>query len=263
MSQPAPASGHDLPADPAVRATVRADHLQSLVDAARALVDECRLELGPDGLSVCAADPAAVALVDAFLPADAFESYDADGAVVGIDLERLDDVVGMARGEQAVTLLFDAETRRLHLLVEELRYTLGLIDPEAVRSPPDIDRDAYDHSAAVAVEGREVDRFVAAASMVADHLALGVDPETPAFYVEADGDTDDVALRLPPAAVCAFEAGEAHSLFSLAYLDAMARPMPADAEVRLGLGTELPVELSFAAGAVAVTYLLSPRLVRH
>lgn len=264
MSHSATAAGHDLPDDPAVAATVRAGPLRTALDAVGALVDECRLEFRGDGLYVRAADPASVALVSLTLASDGFERYLAGGELVGVDVERFADVVGMAASDQAVRLLLDAETRRLHVVVEELSYALGLLDPDAVREPPELDRASFEHSAEVVVGGSEVDRFVGAASMVADHVALGVDPEEAAFYVEAEGDTDDVSLRLPGGTLAGFEPGDAHSLFSLDYLSEMERPIPADCEVTLRLGSELPVELAFEAdeGAVSVEYLLSPRLVR-
>lgn len=264
MSHSETAAGHDVPADPAVQATVRSEYLLSTVDALRALVSECRLEFGPEGLSASAADPASVALVKTSLTAEAFESYDVDGELVGVNLDRLSEVVGMAAGGQPVELFLDAETRRLHVVVDELSYTLGLIDPEAVREPPELDEGAFTHTARAVVAGREIGRFVSAAAMVADHLTLGVDESEAALYVDAEGDTDHVSLRLSEAELAALDAGDAHSLFSLDYLRDMAKPMPADAPVTLRLGTEMPVRfgLETADGAGSVEYLLSPRLVR-
>lgn len=261
----ATAAGHDLPSEPAVAATIRAGPLQTALDAAGALVDECRVEFREDGLHIRAADPASVALVSVTLDAGAFETYRAEDELVGVDVERLAAIVGMAARDQPTQLVLDAETRRLHIVVDELAYALGLVDPEAVRKPPELDRSAYVHSARAVMTGDEVDRFVGAASMVADHLTLGVAPEESVFYVEAEGDTDDVSLRLPGEELPVFEAGEARSLFSLDYLKAMARPIPGNSEVTLCLGTDLPVEAAFEAcdGDVAVEYLLSPRLARN
>jgi hypothetical protein len=52
-------------------------------------------------------------------------------------VERLGDIVGMADRDQLVYFTLDAETRKLEIRICELTYTLALLDPETVRSPPD------------------------------------------------------------------------------------------------------------------------------
>lgn len=266
MSHATTAAGHEVPTAPAVDASIRADSLQTALDAVGTLVEECRLEFRAEELFVRAADPAAVALVTLSLSESAFDSYAADGAVVGVDVERLTNVVGLASRDQQVRLLLDTETRSLYVVVDELVYRLGLVDPDAIRRPPELDEDAFTSSARAVVTGADVARFVGAASMVADHLELGVDADAddPALTVDADGDTDHVSLRFGEEDVETLDAGEARSLFSLGYLQDLSRPIPADATVDLSLGMDLPVGLEFdvADGAGSVAYLLSPRLVR-
>jgi len=250
-----------LPQDPAVDAVIDADRLDSALSVIGALVDECRFELAADGLHVRAVDPASVAAVSLDLPASAFERYDATGETVGVDVNRFAEVVSLADSGDDIRLALDAERRRLHVLVGELSYTLGLIDPEAIRDPLDPAEMNYDCPASLTVEGRDVSRIVDAADMVSSHLTLGVDAADESFYVEASGDTDDVALGFPGAELAAFSPADAESLFSLDYLQAMARPIPSDSEVALELGTEQPVTLAFdvAEGTGAATFLLSPR----
>mgnify|MGYP000179115034 CR=1 FL=1 len=250
-----------LPQTPAVDATIAADRLAESLAVLEALVDECRFELAAGGLRVRAVDPANVAAVSLDLPADAFERYDADGETVGVDVTRLAEVVDLADPGDSVRLVLDAERRRLHVLVGELAYTLGLIDPEAVREPLDPAEMEYDCPAELALEGRGISRVVDAADMVSTHLTLGVDHEAEAFYAEAAGDTDDVALSFPRAELAALSPADAESLFSLDYLREMAGPIPADGEVTVELGTEQPVTLDFAVadGVVTATFLLSPR----
>lgn len=250
-----------LPQDPAVDAAIDADRLDESLSVLSALVDECRVELAPDALRVRAVDPASVAAVSLDLPADAFERYDAGGETVGIDVDRLAAVVGLADPGDEVRLVLDAERRRLHVLVGELSYTLGLIDPEAIRDPLDPAEMNYDCPASLTLDGRDVSRLVDAADMVSTHVRLGVDADSETFYVEASGDTDDVALAFPDEELAALSPADTESLFSLDYLRELARPIPADSEVVMELGTEQPVTLAFdvADGNGAATFLLSPR----
>jgi proliferating cell nuclear antigen len=262
-----PVSNHvEAPTDAPFTATAAADVLETALDDVAVLVDECVLEVDREGLSVEAMDPATVAMVSLSVDADAFEAFDApaDGLRLGVALDRLRDVVGMADGDQLVRLAFDPEKRTLHVRVGELAYTLALVDPDAIRSPPDRVDLADQYAATVALPGREMSRAVSAADMVSDHLEMGVDERDELFYVRADGDTDTVAVDFPGRDCEAFDSGVAHSLFSLQYLTAVERALPTDDPVRLRLGEEAPVELQFdvAGEDGTVRYVVSPRLTQ-
>jgi proliferating cell nuclear antigen len=241
-------------------AIVSADTLTATLDSVSVLVDECKIHLDEDGIAIRAVDPANVGMVDLSLSADAFESYEADGGVIGVNLTRLEDIAGMADADQLIHLELDEETRKLHISIDGLEYTLALIDPDSIRQEPDLpDLDLPAH---VVIEGRDIDRAVTAADMVSDHIALGVDNGAELFYVDAAGDTDDVHLELDRGDLIDLTAGEAHSLFSLDYLQNMNKAIPKDAEVAMELGEEFPVKLHFdiAEGQGQVTYMLAPRI---
>ncbi|MFB6268818.1 MAG: DNA polymerase sliding clamp [Halobacterium sp.] len=242
------------------KAIVSADTLRETLDSVSVLVDECKIHLDEDGLSIRAVDPANVGMVDLTLGAAAFESYEADGGVIGVNLSRLEDIAGMADADQLVQLELDEETRKLHIQIDGLEYTLALIDPDSIRQEPDIPD--LDLSANVVIEGADIDRSVRAADMVSDHIALGVDAADELFYVDAEGDTDDVHLELTRDDLIDLDAGDAHSLFSLDYLKDMNKAIPKDAEVELELGDEYPVKIHFdiAEAQGHVTYMLAPRI---
>ncbi|GAB3690259.1 DNA polymerase sliding clamp [Salinarchaeum chitinilyticum] len=242
------------------KAIVDAETLGDALDAVSVLVEECKIHLEEDGLAIRAVDPANVGMVDLELDASAFESYEADGGLIGVDLSRLQDIAGMADKGQLIELELDEETRKLHTQIDGLEYTLALIDPDSIRQEPDIPD--LDLSAEIVLEGADIDRAVTAADMVSDHIALGVDADEELFYVDAEGDTDDVHFELDPADLIGLEAGEAHSLFSLDYLGDIQKAIPGDAEVTVELGEEFPVKLHFeiAEGQGRVTYMLAPRI---
>jgi len=259
MSQQSATQEPSTDAEAPFSAVAEAGPLRAALDAVDALVEECVLHAGPDGVAVDAQDPATVALVSLDLPAEAFEAYAADGRDLGVDLERLGDVVGMADAEEPVRLALDAETRSLHVRVGELDYTLGLVAPDAIRSPPEgVDYD--DHfTASATLAGSDLAHAVRAADMVADHCALGVDPDASLLYATAEGDVDSVRIEHDADDCETFDAGDAHSLFSTSYLDSMARVVPGDAPVTLRLGEEAPLELSFPLAGGSVRYFLAPR----
>jgi proliferating cell nuclear antigen len=242
------------------KAIVGASTLQDALDSVSVLVDECKIRLNEDALSIRAVDPANVGMVDLTLEAAAFESYDADGGVIGVNLARLEDIAGMAGSGDLIHLELDEETRKLHIEIDGLSYTLALIDPESIRQEPDIPE--LDLPAEIVVEGAQLDRGVTAADMVSDHIRLRVAETDEAFLVEAEGDTDDVDLELTREDLIALTAGPADSLFSLDYLKDMNKAIPGDAEVTVELGEEFPVKLhyGFGEGLGQVTFMLAPRI---
>ncbi|PSP28083.1 DNA polymerase sliding clamp [Halobacteriales archaeon QH_2_65_14] len=242
-------------------AIVRADTLQATLDSVGVLVDECKIHFDDEGLEIRAVDPANVGMVDLSLSAEAFESFEVDEGLIGVDLVRLQDIAGMADSDQLVHLELDEETRKLHISIDGLEYTLGLLDPESIREEPDLPED-LNLPATIVIEGRDIDRAVTAADMVSDHIELGVDETDEVFYVTAEGDTDDVHLELGTGDLIDLVVGPASSLFSLEYLKNMNKAIPGDVEVTMELGEEFPVKLHFdiAEGEGAVTYMLAPRI---
>jgi proliferating cell nuclear antigen len=242
-------------------ASIEVGHLQEVIDTAHAVVDECRVHLDTDGLVIRAVDPANVAMVNEQVSADAFEAYDTDCGEIGINLERLDEVVGIAdNDDDLVQFDLDPKTRKLDVQVNAVEYTLALIDPEAIRAEPDIPD--LDLPATVSMDEAEFKRAIRAADMVSDHITLQVDEREECFIANAEGDTDDVDLELACDDLEDADWGSAYSLFSLEYLKDLRKPIPTNTVVRMQLGEEFPAKLTFelADGAVDVEFMVAPRI---
>ena len=240
-------------------AIVPVQSLEDALDPVATLVDECKIRLHDDELSIRAVDPANVAMCDVSLPERAFESYEADGGVIGVNLDRLQDVLSMGSSGDLAKLELNEETRKLHIEIDELSYTLALIDPDSIRKEPDIPD--LDLPADVAFEGSELSRAVTAADLVGDHVSLAADPDEQTFVVSAQGDTDDVEVVLGNDELATADVAEsAESLFSLDYLKDMARPIGSDVIVSFKLGSEMPVKFRYTNGEASVEHLLAPRI---
>lgn len=241
-------------------AIVDASTIQETLDAVGALVDECKIHLEDDGLAIRAVDPANVGMIDLKLDAAAFESYNGNGAVIGVNLERLTDIAGMADSGQLMNLNLKQEVGKLNIQIGGLTYNLALIDPDSIREEPDVPE--LDLPAEVIIEANELQRGIKAADMVSDHIRLSVDAAEEIFHITAEGDTDDVDLNLPRDDLIDLTAGEADSLYSLDYLQDMVKAMPNDAAITLDLGEEFPVKLhyDFGEGTGHTTYMLAPRI---
>lgn len=245
-------------------AIVDADTLTDALDPVTALVNECKIRTNDNGLSITAVDPANVGMVDMSLDAGACASYsprDRD-TPLGVNLKRLTDVIGMADSGDMVALELDDETRKLHIEIDGLEYTLALIDPESIRQEPDLPD--LDLAATYVFEGRRLDRAVTAAEMVSNHIAIEAVGEDELVF-SADGDTDDVTETLTGDQLLSGRHegdGAAESLFSLDYLADIASVIGSDDELSLRIGDEFPLKLHYTRedGGISVTNMLAPRI---
>jgi len=240
-------------------AIAEVDVLEDALDPVATLVSECKLRLNEGGLSIRACDAANVAMADVSLPKRAFEHYEAGGGVVGVNLDRLQDVLSMGSSGDLAELQLDEATRKLHIEIAELSYTLALIDSDSIRQEPDIPD--LDLPASVAFEGSELGRGVTAADLVGDRVSLAANAALEEFLIKAEGDTDTVEVTLGNDELADADVPDrAESLFSLDYLKDMTRPIGADVIVSFELGTEMPVKFRYQNGEASVEHLLAPRV---
>jgi len=242
---------------------VAADTIQQYVDTIGALVAECKLHIGDHGVRTSAVEAANVAMwLDTTLAPRAFESFECPGqATVGVNLERLDELLGGANSDDLVNLRLDMETRKLHIEYRTISHTMALIDPDSIRSEPD--GPDLDLPNTVTLEGRQIAEAVDAAELVSDHLAIEGHPDAREVRVTAEGDTDETIVTYGDEEVINARVDrEVESLFSIAYLESIAGPIPADAEVVVTFGEEHPVVLEFDAceGALEANAAVAPRI---
>jgi len=165
------------------------------------------------------------------LDREALEHYSATGGVIGLNISRMLDILGMGKSGDLVELTLDTETRKLHIQVDGLSYTLALIDPDSIRREPEIPEDLDLDANVTTVAFEDLKRGITAADMVSDHVRFRTgtsDDGKIACYIEAEGDTDDVDLELTHEKLVAIDAApdDGDSLFSLDYLKDIKKPIP-------------------------------------
>jgi proliferating cell nuclear antigen len=162
-----------------------------------ALVDECRLQVSPDGLSVTAVDPANVALVDLTIHARAFESFSvAESFRTGLVLDSLESSLRQARkgARTSDPVSLDVSAGRTVVEVEReyseatVTYAdevLG-IDPNSIREEPTVP--GLELPATATVPMQALADGVSYISGVTDHVLVSRDGD--ALRLAADGDED-------------------------------------------------------------------------
>src|SRR2546422_1803062 len=92
---------------------VKADVLREVVDVVSTLVDEAKFNVGKDSVTVKAVDPAHVAMVDLTLDRGAFEAYKADEGELGIDMDKMKEILRLAKAGEAIAFGQDEGKNRL------------------------------------------------------------------------------------------------------------------------------------------------------
>jgi len=233
---------------------------EALVETFDPLVSEVKMHFNDGGIEVRAVDPANVGMTDATLAADAFESYDSPGAVTqGINLERLDERLGVGDSGDLANLSLDMETRKLNVDVGPISQAMALIDPDSVRQEPDLPD--LDLPNTVVLTGAQLETAVDAVGMVSNHVEIKADDGDLVFA--GQGDIDETTVRYGSGDVIDSDVTEdVASLFSHEYLEGFVEPMPADAEVEVTFGDEFPVWIEWVGvdGHLDVTMMLAPRI---
>ncbi len=240
------------------KATVKAETLKTVLDAVHTLVDEAKIHITPEGLSLKAVDPAHVAMVDLSLGKGAFVSYGADDMELGMDLDKLKDILKLAGSGDEIGLEYKEDSHRLVFKIGHLTRRMALVDTTNMSDPKVPNLNLPNR---VTMKAGELQHGIKAAESVSDHIALVAHGDS--FQLSADGDTDQVNLALSGEDIIKIEAPEeSRSLFSLDYFSNMAKAVRSSEAVTLHLGTDYPVKMEFdiADGGGHIMYLLAPRI---
>lgn len=239
-------------------AKLKADVLKELVDVVSTLVDEAKLNVGKDSVTVKAVDPAHVAMVDLSLDRSAFEAYKAEETELGLDMDKMKEILRLAKSGEVISVNHDEDKNRLVVSVGNTTRRMSLVDTAGMSDPkvPSLNLPAK-----LVVRTDELRQAIRASESVSDHIALKASPE--GFEVVSEGDTDTVSHMVPKDLLEELQAKDAvRSLFPLDYFSNMVKAISSAPTVALYLGTDYPVRMEFkiAAGKGEVKYLLAPRI---
>jgi proliferating cell nuclear antigen len=240
------------------KAAINAELLKDAIASLAVIVDEVRFKIKPEGISAKAVDPANVAMVTFELGSTAFDEYSAGECEIGIDLNKITDLMGIMDKEDTIWMELDEENHKLHIDFGDLSYTLSLLDPSTIQAEPRVPQ--LELPTKVVMNGTDLRHAVKAAEKISNHILMGVSGDT--FFMEAKDDTDQVRLEMGRDQLIDLKSGEASSLFSLDYLTDMAKFTNKVTEISLSLGRDFPVIIDFeiSNGAGRISYFLAPRI---
>ncbi len=241
-----------------LKAEIKAEILRDLVEIVQTIVDEVKINVDTDGLSLKAVDPAHVAMVDLHLNTDAFASYQGEDTELGVTLNKIDQFLRLSSPSDMITLEHEDDDNRLVLKVNNITQKMPLLDTAGMTDPsvPQLDLPI-----SVKLLGKHLQTGVKASQNIADHIAISAGPE--GFEIFSEEDEDSVRLALSKDDVEELDASETvRSLFALDYFSNMIKSVASNTIVELDLGRDYPVKVKFefADGEGKVMFLLAPRI---
>lgn len=240
------------------KAEIRSDTLKGLVNVISTLIDEVKFTIDSEGMSLKAVDPAHVAMIELKIGAKAFESYSATDTEIGLDLDKVKDVLKLSSSGDIISMEQDEGHGRIIFKVGNITRRMNLVDTSSMSDPkvPQLDL-----SATIVVPVSELQRGMKASENISDHIALIADPDS--FELTCEGDTDSASLKLDKSQLVSINVTEhVCSLFPLDYFLNLIKAVPSDMNVKIELDNDYPVKLLFdlADGNGTVEYLLAPRI---
>lgn len=237
---------------------IRADVLKEAIELASCIVDEIKLTLKKDGLYVRAVDPSHVAMIEMKLSKKAFEEFKATDQDIGMDLNKIKDLLKLIRPEEMVSWRSEDKKNRIILEVGNLKRSMSPVDLGGMTDPkvPDLTLPGK-----VVVDINEIRKGIRAAESISDHITFLLTPND--FKMEAEGDTEKMELVLTKdhglSEIVA--PGAMRSLYPLDYLTTMVKAVNSPT-VTINMANDYPTRIEFqiANGVGEGAFLLAPRI---
>jgi proliferating cell nuclear antigen len=230
------------------------NNLKGVIDAVSHLVSEAKITILEDGIKIEAVDPANVAMVFLHASSGAFEYFKATPGEIALDLSKLSS---LSAGKDSVSMELEEETHKLKIVVGKAKYKMSLLDPTAIKPGPRLP--SMDMPAHVALSGVDLQEAVKAAAKVSDHVIFSQGEDS--FTVSAKGDIDAFEMPFPLSELQGVKMGESRALFSLEYIEDIAKVASRADLAKIETGIDYPARITFNIGEyINIQYLLAPRI---
>ena len=235
---------------------VKMEVLRELVEVVSTLVSEVKLSVSKDGLEAKAVDPSHVAMLVLKLQKAAFEEFTGEPTEIGVDVEKLKEVLRLSKPGDVLELQYDGKNR-LVASVGRVTRQMAVVDPASITDPkvPNVSPPAT-----VVVKTEDMRQGIRGSESFTDHVTLTLEPE--AFTMHSEGDTDRLDLRIPKENLPRLDVKEpVKSMYPLDFFSAMVKAISSD-EATLHVGNEYPLKIEFTMGLGRGEgrYLLAPRV---
>lgn len=240
------------------KARIRMEVLREMVEVISTLVSEVKLSISKDGIEVKAVDPSHVAMLVLKLNKNAFEEFTGEPTEIGVDVEKMKEVLRLCKPGDVLDLQYDGGKNRLVLHVGKVTRHMSIVDPAGITDPkvPNVTPPGV-----AVVRTEELRQGIRGSESISDHVTITLEPET--FTLHSEGETDRVDLKLPKESLKRLEAKEVvKSMYPLDFFSNMVKSITSSEEVTLHIGNEYPLKIEFqvSGGKGEGRFLLAPRV---
>ncbi len=241
-----------------LNAEIKSDVLKELVEIVGTIVDEVKINLDENGLSLKAVDPAHVAMVDLSLDSEGFKSYEANQTELGLNLNKIEKFLKLSGSGDIIRISHDEEENRLNMEVNNITQKMPLLDTAGMTDP---NVPSLDLPISMRIKGEHLLNGVKASENISDHISITANPD--GFEIFSEEDENSVKMSLGEDELEELTANEeVQSLFALDYFSDMVKCVSKNAKLDIELGADYPIKIQFdfADGNGNVRYLLAPRI---
>lgn len=227
------------------------------VTSSNQLATDFKLKISKDGISIRVVDPAHVAMADLVMKKEAFDEYYASKMEIGIDADKLKNIIKGAKKNDTIKLEYNQKENKLFVTVGNLVRGMGLIDTAGMPDPkkPDLYLPGK-----IVLKSSDLNEGLKAAGEISDHLILRADKV--GFSLHAEGDADTVDLNLEKELLYDLSVAEkCESKFSTDYFYNIGKNITSNSPVTLCLGNNNPIQMEFDTNTkIHACYLIAPRI---
>jgi len=225
------------------------------------LLDEANFIASERGIELRAMDPSRVAMVDFFLPASAFETYECtDTTRLGINLDEMTQIMRRSGTSDELTMELEGTSKLVMTFTgQNVRsFGISLLDLGDSEYPAP----TIESKAKVKLTAEALQQAVKDAEIIGDHIRIVTDDN--GITLSASSETKDVKIFIEKDSdvIAEFNVKEDSSaMYSLSYLTEMTKAIKASELVMLAFSASMPIQLEFPIVAGGkLTYYLAPRI---
>ncbi len=234
---------------------------RKFIEGISVLVDEAEFVISEKGLALKATDPSQISLIDFEVPKKAFKKFDvAEPTRIGLDLSYLSQVMGRAKSGDSLEWILGSDKSQLLIVFTgkaKRSFSVPLLDITTGDLPlPKIDFDAE-----IKIKAEVLGDSLKDASLISTHVVFAIEDDS--FVVRANsskGNLKNVYTQKDDAVISLKAKDEVKSMFPLDYLVNIIKAASGDTEVKVGLKSNAPVEVTYTIGEAKFQYFLAPRI---
>jgi len=235
--------------------------------------DEAAFRISNDGIFMNAMDPANVSMIILRILRPAFETYKLDSeTTIGVDMDKLFQVLRQADSSDSVTLKLDDETAGKKGAANTLKiifkgrsrrtFSVPLMDvPVEGRPVPTLNFEAK-----VVMNAAALAQGVSDAEIISDAVALTIPQDAKEFVMEAKGSLGHFEMRAskedentPVKEIDAHK--PCRAVYAVDYLKKMIKASKINDDVIIQFRTDFPLRLDYAkTDVMQLSFILAPRV---